>query len=333
MIDIPNRRRWLSLGLGGLLLVSVWVGNVFVAGLRAADKEKSGPDLGSNTSLHGYRPFPDDNAWNTPVDKLPVDAKSQTFIKSIGADKPLHPDFGAPYEGAPLGIPYVVVAGTQPKVSLSFEYADESDPGPYPIPPDAPIEGGAKAAADGDRHVLVLDRDNEKLYEIFSAFPDGKGWRAVGGAVFDLKSNKSRPAGWTSADAAGLPIFPGLVRYDEVMELKEIRHALRFTVQKTQRAYVPPASHYASKSKDSSLPPMGLRVRLKADYDISEFPEAAQVILRCLKTYGMILADNGGDWFISGAPDDRWDDEALGAIKRLKGSDLEVVQMGPLTTD
>ncbi len=327
--SVSSVGRWLSLGLGGLALVSVWGGDVFVAGLRA--KEINGPDLGPNASLHGYRPFSADSPWNTPIDKLPVDGKSRTFIESIGADKPLHPDFGAPYEGAPLGIPYVVVAGTQPKVSLTFEYADESDPGPYPIPPDAPIEGGPKA--DGDRHVLVLDRDNEKLYEVFAAFPAGKGWRAGAGAVFDLKSNKSRPAGWTSADAAGLPIFPGLVRYDEVMEQKEIRHALRFTVQKTQRGYVPPATHYASKSKNSSLPPMGLRVRLKADYDISKFPEAAQVILRCLKIYGMILADNGGDWFISGAPDDRWDDEALGAIKRVKGSDLEAVQMGSLTTD
>lgn len=319
--------RWLAVGLGGLLFTALF--GLSAAESRAGEKEQ--PNLGPNASLRGYRPFPNDNPWNTPVDKLPVDAKSSAFIKSIGADKPLHPDFGAPYEGAPLGIPYVVVAGAQPKISLSFEYADESDPGPYPIPPDAPIEGGPKADADGDRHVLVLDRDNEKLYEIFAAFPAGKGWRAGAGAVFDLKSNKSRPAGWTSADAAGLPIFPGLARYDEVMEQKEIRHALRFTVKKTQRAYVPPASHWASESKDSSLPPMGLRMRLKADYDISKFPEAAQVILRCLKTYGMILADNGGDWFISGAPDDRWDDEALGAIKRVKGSDLEVVKMGPLT--
>lgn len=324
----PTRGRWLALGLGGLLLASVCV-NDLGAGSRADEKEQPRPDLGPNASLRGYRPFPDDSPWNTPVDKMPVDANSATFIKSIGADKPLHPDFGAPYEGAPLGIPYVVVAGTQPKVSLSFEYADESDPGPYPIPADAPIEGGPKA--DGDRHILVLDRDNEKLYEIFSAFPDGKGWRAVGGAVFDLKSNKSRPAGWTSADAAGLPIFPGLVRYDEVVEQKEIRHALRFTVQKTQQAYVPPAKHWASESKDPSLPPMGLRLRLKADYDISKFPEAAQVILRCLKTYGMILADNGSDWFISGAPDDRWDNEALGALKRVKGGAFEAVQTGELT--
>lgn len=308
-------------------LLSIAVLNV---GLRAAEKEKPLPDLGPNANLRGYRPFPDDNPWNTPIDKLPVDANSQTFIKSIGMGKPLHPDFGAPYQGMPSGIPYIVVAGTQSKVTLSFEYAGESDPGPYPIPLDAPIEGGLQA--DGDRHVLVLDRDNEKLYEVFSAFPAGNVWRAGSGAIFDLKSNKLRPAGWTSADAAGLPIFPSLVRYDEVMEQKEIRHALRFTVKKSQRGYVSPATHFASKSKSPSLPPMGMRVRLKADYDISKFPEPAQVILRCLKTYGMILADNGSDWFISGAPDNRWNDEALGTIKRVKGSDLEVVQMGPITT-
>lgn len=325
----PPGGRWLAVGLGAILLVSVWVDGVGAGSI--AEKEQSRPDLGPNASLRGYRPFPDDSPWNTPVDKLPVDAKSHVFIKSIGANKPLHPDFGAPHEGVPLGIPYVIVEGTQPKVPLTFEYADESDPGPYPIPADAPIEGGPEA--DGDRHVLVLDRDNLKLYEVFNAFPEGKGWRAVGGAIFDLKSNKSRPAGWTSADAAGLPIFPGLVRYDEVIDKKEIRHALRFTVAKTQQAYVSPASHWASESKDASLPPMGLRVRLKADYDISGFPEAAQVILRCLKTYGMILADNGSDWFISGAPDDRWDNEALGALKRVKGADLEVVQMGELTKE
>ena len=300
-------------------------------GLRAADEKNGKPDLGPNASLRGYRPFPDDNPWNTRVDKLPVDAKSAAYIKSIGADEPLHPDFGAPYEGASIGIPYVVVGGTQPKVPVTFEYADESDPGPYPIPPDAPIEGGPKG--DGDRHIVVLDRDNEKLYEIFAAFPEGKGWRAGSGAVFDLKSNNLRPAGWTSADAAGLPILPGLVRYDEVMEQKEIRHALRFTVQKTQQAYVAPATHWASDSRDPALPPMGMRVRLKADYDISKFPEPVQVVLRCLKTYGMFLADNGSDWFISGAPDDRWDNDILRAIKRVKGSDLEVVQMGLLTTD
>ena len=189
----PLSARWLALGLGGLLLAAICIDGVS-AESRVDEKEQARPDLGPNASLRGYRPFPDDNPWNTPVDKLPVDAKSSTFIKSIGADKPLHPDFGAPYEGVPVGIPYVVVEGTQPKVPLTFEYADESDPGPYPIPADAPIEGGPQADADGDRHVLVLDRDNLKLYEVFTAFPDGKAWRAGAGAVFDLKSNKSRPA-------------------------------------------------------------------------------------------------------------------------------------------
>src|ERR1044072_5766509 len=228
------------------------------ATLSAGDKkDKAVPDLGPNSNLHGYRPFPADSPWNTPIDKSPVDPHSATFIKSIGADKPLHPDFGAPYEGAPIGIPYIVVPGTQPGVELTFEYAEESDPGPYPIPPDAPIEGGAEA--EGDRHILVIDRDNEKLYEVFSVNSIGKVWRVGSGAVFNLKSNKPRPAGWTSADAAGLPIFPGLVRYDEVMDQKEIRHALRFAVAKTRRAYIPPARHYASESKDASLPPMGMR--------------------------------------------------------------------------
>jgi hypothetical protein len=252
------------------------------------------------------------------------------YVSSIGRDVRLHPDFGANYNGGPFGIPYVVVAGNAPKVPVRFEYADESDPGPYPIPPNPPIEGGPKST--GDRHVLMLDRDNWKLYELFAVYPDGKGWKAGSGAIFDLRSNKLRPAGWTSADAAGLPILPGLVRYDEVMEQKEIRHALRFTVQRTRRAYVYPATHFASRSNDENVPPMGMRVRLKADYDVTKFPASAQVVLRCLKTYGMILADNGSNWFISGAPDPRWSDEEMSTLKRVTGKDLEVVKMGPLTT-
>lgn len=279
-VSCAIRGRRLSATVVGLLSVALCAYDALRAGSKADEKKQ--PGLGPNASLHGYRPFPDDNPWNTPVDNLTVDARSSAFIESIGADKPLHPEFGAPYEGAPIGIPYVVVEGTQPKVPLRFEYTEESDSGPYPIPPGALIEGGPQG--DGDRHVLVLDRDNERLYEIFSAFPEAEGWRAGSGVTFDLRSNKLRPAGWTSADAAGLPIFPGLVRYDEVMEQMEIRHALRFTVQETQQGYVPPALHWASESKDSSLPPMGLRVRLKADYDISQFPQSAQVILRCLQT-------------------------------------------------
>lgn len=287
--------------------------------------------LGANASLSGRRPFPDDNAWNRDISGEPVDPDSATYIASIGIDAPLHPDFGTVWNGAPSGIPYVVVPGTQPKVPIRFEYAGESDPGPYPVPPDAPIEGGPQAT--GDRHILVVDRDNWKLYELFAAYPEGGGWRAGSGAIFDLGSNALRPAGWTSADAAGLPIFPGLVRYDEVVEQGEVRHAFRFTVKRTRRAYVDPARHWASASRDPALPPMGLRVRLRADYDISGFPPCARVILTALKRYGMLLADNGGNWFLSGAPDPRWNDEELATLKRVRGRDLEVVKLGPLTAD
>jgi hypothetical protein len=288
------------------------------------------PDLGQNTSLHGKRVFPPDNPWNQRIDKEPVDPNSDTLIASIGLEKPLHPDFGTVYNGAPSGIPYIVVAGNTPKVPITFSYPDESDPSPYPIPLNAPIEGGPNS--DGDRHILVIDRDHWKLYELFSAHPQGKGFQAGSGAVFDLNSNQMRPAGWTSCDAAGLPIFPGLVRYDEVVEQKAIRHALRFTIVRSRRAYVYPARHFASSKTDPSLPPMGMRVRLKADYDISSFPPHAQVILQALKTYGMIVADNGSDWYISGAPDPRWDDDELGTLKRVKGKDFEVVKMGTLVT-
>jgi hypothetical protein len=213
---------------------------------------------------------------------------------------------------------------------VTFLYADESDPGPYPIPPDAPVEGGA--ASQGDRHILVIDRDHWKSYELFSAYPSGPGYSAGSGAVFDLGSNAVRPAGWTSADAAGLPIFPGLARYDEAVEQGSIRHALRFTASRTRRAYVFPARHFASSGTDPSLPPMGMRVRLKAGFDASGFPPSARAILQALKTYGMFLADNGGNWYISGAPDSRWDDAELNTLKRLTGNDFEVVRMGPVTT-
>ena len=217
---------------------------------------------------------------------------------------------------------------------MTFEYPDESDPGPYPIPPDAPIEGGPKS--DGDRHVLILDRDNWMLYELFSSRPQdgGKSWKAGSGAIFDLKKSSfgQRPKGWTSSDAAGLAVLPGLVRHDEVVEQKEIRHAIRFTIVKSRRAFVPPASHYASSKTDPNLPPMGMRVRLKAGYDISKFPPNCQVILRALKTYGMIVADNGGDWFITGAPDPNWDDDELHHLTQVKGADFEVVKMEAMTT-
>lgn len=291
--------------------------------------------LGPGASLGGRLPFPEDNLWNQPIDKMEVDSLSSVLIASIGCKKSLYGDFGAgTWNGAPIGIPYYVVDGNQPRVHIKYTaYGDQSDPGPYPIPPDARIEGDPNQ--DGDRHVIVIDRDNWKLYELFRAFPiaDGQLWRAESGAIFDMASNAQRPLGWTSADAAGLPIFPGLVRYEEVVEQKEIRHALRFTVSKSRKAYVPPASHWASRFTDISLPPMGMRVRLKKDYDISTFPEDVQVILVALKKYGMILADNGSDWFISGAPDPRWNDENLHTLKQIQGCDLEVVTMEGLVEE
>jgi len=291
-----------------------------------------GPGLGPNASLEGRRPFPADNPWNTPVDQDPVDPNSDTLIASIGLTRGLHPDFGANYNGGPFGIPYIVVGGTTPAVSVTFDYADESDPGPYPIPADAPIEGGV--ASGGDRHVLVIDRDHWKLYELFAAYPiaGSPNWTAGSGAIFDLGSDALRTAGWTSADAAGLPIFPGLVRYDEVVGQGAILHALRFTVSHTRHGYVYPARHYASSDTNPFLPPMGMRVRLKASYDISGHPASTRVILQALKTYGMIVADNGSDWFMSGAPDARWNDTELNTLKQVQGSNFEVVRMGTVVT-
>jgi hypothetical protein len=282
--------------------------------------------LGPNTDLGGRRLLPDDSPWHRDVSRDPLDPRGPRILARLGLDKPLHPDFGPEWEGAPIGIPFVVVGAGQKPVPVSFEYVDESDPGPYPVPPDAPIEGGPKA--DGDRHVIVLDRDAWKLYELFNAFPQaGGGWKADGGAVWDLKRNEMRKPGWTSADAAGLPILPGLVRYDEVVGAKAIRHALRFTVAKTRRAYVPPASHWASDDESEDLPPMGMRVRLRASFDLSRMSPEARVILTALKTYGMFLADNGSDNFVSGVPDQRWNPDALRDIKRVTTKDLEVIEM------
>lgn len=302
-----------------------------LAALLGCSAEPESPPPQQSPSLDGVTLFPPDNPWNTRVDGEPVDPDSDAIIASIGLDTPLHADFGADWNGGPFGIPYVVVGADQPLVPIAFEYADESDPGPYPVPPDAPIEGGADA--EGDRHILVVDRDALRLYELFAAYADGEGWRAGSGAVFDLSSNALRPAGWTSADAAGLPILPGLARYDEAVSAEGIRHALRFTVRRTRRAYVSPARHFASASTDPALPPMGMRVRLKTSVDLSDFPLQARAVLSALQTYGMLLADNGSDWYISGAPDARWSDDDLRALARITGRDLEVVRMGPLTTE
>ncbi|MCU0600381.1 MAG: fibronectin type III domain-containing protein, partial [Desulfobacterales bacterium] len=282
--------------------------------------------------VSGCPVLPGDNIWNAPVDTLPVDPNSDAYIASIGAAAGLHPDFGSGlWDGGPIGIPFVEVPGTQPLVRVTFGYDDESDPGPYPIPPGAPIEGGP--ASDGDRHILIIDRDNCILYELFYAFPQSDGsWTAGSGAIFNLNSNALRPAGWTSADAAGLPIFPGLVRYDEVAS-GEIKHAIRFTAPKTRRAYVWPARHYASSLTDLKYPPMGQRFRLKESFDISGFAPQVQVILTALKKYGMILSDNGSSWFISGAPDERWNNDILRQLKQVAGSNFEAVNVSSLMVD
>jgi len=266
--------------------------------------------------------FPADNAWNTDISTAPVDPMSDAYLTSIGMGTGMHPDFDAVGDG----IPYVEVPADQPKVPITFDaYADESDPGPYPIPDDAPIEGGS------DHHVLVVDRGNCMLYELFAASHGAGGWHADSGAKWDLTSNAGRTPGWTSADAAGLPIFPGLVRYDEVTA-GAIEHALRFTVVTSQAGYVAPASHFASSDTNPALPPMGLRVRLKASVDISTYPPSVQVVLTALKKYGMIVADNGSNWFISGAPDARWNDDDMHKLGGIEGSDFEVVMHGPITT-
>ena len=285
------------------------------------------PDLGNNASLQGKPIFPVNNPWNQRIDTAPVDPNSGAVIIRFSSAG-IHPDFGANWDGGPFGIPYVVVAGTQSNVNIGpITYADESDPGPYPIPGNAPIEGGSQST--GDRHVIVLDRDNWILYELYNAYPNGDGsWSADSSAKFDLNSNQLRPDSWTSADAAGLPILPGLVRYDEVYEQKTINHAIRFTLQNTKKAYVHPATHYASSLTDPSYAPMGARFRLKAGFNISGYSPANQVILQAMKTYGLILADNGSNMYISGAPDSRWDDENMSALKNISATNFEMIQLG-----
>jgi hypothetical protein len=299
-----------------------------------------GPALSAGPTIGGCPVFPGDNIWNTRVDGLPVDPHSADYVASIGADEPLKADFGSGlYEGAPIGIPYVVVPRDQAMVPIRHApfgdesaAGEESDPGPFPVPADAPIEGGPDAT--DDRHVLVVQEQSCTLYELYKAAPNADGsWNAVSSVRFDLESNLLRPDGWTSADAAGLPLFPGLVRYEEVAA-GEIKHALRFTAPRTGKAYVWPARHFASQSTDPALPPLGQRFRLKANVDIARFSPANQVILRALQTYGMILADNGSPWFMSGAPNDAWDNDALNAeFRQLTGSDFEAVDVSSLMRD
>ena len=275
--------------------------------------------------------FPQDNIWNTRIDQLPVHPSSSTWVNTIGATATLRADFGAGlYNGGPIGIPYVMVPGAQTKYPATFLYQDESDPGPYAVPLNAPIEGGSNST--GDRHAIAVDKDNCILYEIYRAFPQTSSWKGDSGAIFDLKSHALRPETWTSADAAGLPIFAGLVRYDEILA-GEIRHAIRFTVPQTQRAYVWPARHYASSLTGTQYPPMGARFRLKASFDISGFSPVNQIILTALKRYGMVLADNGSAWYLSGAPDDRWNNTELRQLLTIAGSNLEAVDATVLMID
>ena len=283
-----------------------------------------------NASNNIIMVFPPNNVWNNRIDSLPLHPNSDTYIQTIGSSTTLHPDFGTEWNGAPNGIPFVIVDNNQTLVPISFTWPDESDVGPYPIPSNPPIEGLPHWTSDrgGDRHIIVINQDSGFLYETWNTWPDPDNtkWSAGAGAIFDLNKNKLRPETWTSADAAGLPIYPGLVIYDEVQS-GEISHAIRFTVKQTRKAYIWPARHYASSLTGSQYPPMGQRFRLKSSFDTSGFSAQIKVILKAFKRYGIILADNGSNWFISGAPDSRWDDDILRELKNLKGSDFEAVDI------
>jgi len=288
--------------------------------------------LGREASLNGFIPFPADNAWNQNIFNSPIDPNSDAIINFIGSSTPLHPDFGAGlYNGQSMGIPYIVVSET-PFVNIHFTaYGDESDPGPMPVPPNAPIEG-FPAPGNGDRHVLVLDRDNCWLYELYASYPQKNGdWDAASAAVWDLLNDEQRPYTWTSADAAGLSVFAGLARYDEVAA-GQILHALRFTLQNSLEAFTPPASHWAPTSTNPDAAPMGMRLRLKSSFDISGFPPQSKVILAALQQYGMIMADNGSSMFITGDPDNRWNNNDLGSLKTVPASEFEVILMDPIYT-
>jgi hypothetical protein len=288
--------------------------------------------LGLNGSLNGFLPFPADNLWNQNIANASVDPNSDNYINFIGSTTPLHPDFGSGlYNGQTIGIPYDVVSGT-PFVSINFtEYGDESDPGPMPVPANAPIEGYPHPG-NGDRHVLMIDRDNCWLYEMYYSFPEkNDNWKAGSAAVWDLLNDEQRPYTWTSADAAGLSVFAGLARYDEVAS-GVINHALRFTLQYSQQAFTPPASHWANNSTNQYAAPMGMRLRLKSSFDISGFPTQSKVILAALQQYGMIMADNGSSMYITGDTDHRWNNNDLASLKTVPASAFEVVEINPLYT-
>jgi hypothetical protein len=301
---------------------------VAVAASLAASLTACGPTVpGTSCPM-----FPRDSHWHADVRSLPVLANSAAMVATVGSSAGLKADFGSGlWDGGPIGIPYVVVPAGQPKVAVTFDYDDESDPGPYPIPPNPPIEGGP--AADGDRHVIVVDAGACRLYELYDAHPTSGGrWTAGSGATWDLRSNALRPAGWTSADAAGLPILPGLVRYDEVAAGK-VDHAIRMTVPVSRTSYVWPARHQAGSTSSANAPAMGQRFRLKASVREADFPASVRPIITALKTYGAINADNGSPWFISGVPDERWRNADLQALRRITGADFEAIDASSLRVD
>jgi hypothetical protein len=288
---------------------------------------------GSSPVIGGCAVFPADNPWNTRIDdtsKFPVHPMWSTYQGTMNVSTHLHPDWGD-WSMDHYGIPWQTVPSSQPGVSMTFNYADQSDPGPYPFPSNALVEGGANSG--GDMHVLVVQQGKCLLYETWNSTMSGNGWTCGSGAKFDLSSNTLRPDGWTSADAAGLPVLPGLVKVSEVKAGK-IGHAMRFTMNNSQQGYIHPATHAAGKM-DTSLPPMGLRLRLKASFDTSPFTGATLVILTAMKQYGIILADNGSDWYISGDSDDAWTplmDQLVSDFGMIHGSDFEAVDTGPIST-
>jgi hypothetical protein len=305
---------------------------VAASGFVLAIVTLGGGQLASGRTAHAAArcpTFPSNNQWNLPVDKLPVAGNSGALVNSIGADKPVHPDFGSgTYGGGPIGIPYTNVSPHQHKVHVGFQYSDESDRGPYPIPRNVPIEGGRNSS--GDRHAILVDRTHCRLYELYALYPTGGGaWKAGSGAIWNLRSNHLRPKTWTSADAAGLPIFPGLARWAEARH-GAIHHALRFTVPETRKAFIYPARHEAGDTNDPNVPAMGQRFRLKASFDISGFPRQSRIVLMALKKYGMIVADNGSSWFISGAPSPGWNNDDLHQLGRVTGRDFEAVDTSSL---
>jgi hypothetical protein len=308
-------------------LAAASIGSVDASASATATADRVRPPSPPGPTIAGCSVFPADNPWNTEISTTPLHPRSASIIAAINASggTRLHPDFG---ENPNQGIPFVVVPASQPAVPITYTaYGDESDPGPFPIPADAPVEGGP--GATGDRHVLVVQEGTCDLFELFVGRRSGVGWLADSGARWDLDTGALRPIGWTSADAAGLPIFPGLVRYEEVAA-GAIHHAIRVTFSRTQRGFVLPATHFASTRTDPDLPPMGLRLRLRADVDLRSFTGQARVIAEALQRYGLIVADNGSNWFFQGAPDPRWDDDDLGQLKRIPGSAFEVVDTGPV---